>query len=230
MKDASGQEFLALLGMALAVSVILSLIVVAFAGSGGLPPGGDGGPTETPVGTPEDNAAGSPTGTPTGTEETTVPTDEVVLRLSDLGPDYDFTGESISTAEEATGERAALFEERGIVKTHTRTFRLSDEDVDQPEMVISSATAYRSPETAEADLDRQVSSLEESGATLSRVNVRVGINATGATFESERGLRTAALYGRTGDLVYSVTASSQDEYPHGDAAELFLEMHASATE
>lgn len=227
MRGASSREFFALLGMALAISVIIALIIVAFAGSGGLPPGGDdGGPTATPTGTPEE-----PPGEPTGTRmpPTAAPTDEVVLRLSDLGTDYNFTGESVSTAEDVSGEQARLFEERGIVKTHARTFRLSTETVDRPDIVISSATAYRSPEAAAAGLDRQVSSLEGSGATLTRVNVAVGVNATGATFENERGLRTAAIYGRTGSLVYSVTASSPDDYPRSAAADLFLKMHVDAT-
>ncbi|QLH81394.1 hypothetical protein [Halosimplex pelagicum] len=176
-----------------------------------------GGETEAGGGPNADGSdAGSGSGpyTVDGTD-----TEEIVIRLSDLGMEYNFTGGS---SRLASADDAALRTQQ-IRKQNRRTFVLENRSRvgEQPVALVSVAIIYESSSAAETALQDHLGSFD--GANTSRVNV-AGFEGWQTRFTTDDELRNVAVFGRDANLVYyTVTAGTSRRHP-GFSQELFAEM------
>jgi hypothetical protein len=153
-------------------------------------------PTETIQQTVNSDGVG-----PSNTEEShtveNTNTDDIVIRLSDLNMDYNFTGGS----SEVTSINNTRLQHKQILKQEQRTFVLENQSRvnEQPVAIISVAIIYESQSTAETALQDHLSSF--SGSNTSRVEV-AGFEGWQTKFVTDDGLRNVAVLGQDRNLVY----------------------------
>jgi len=154
-----------------------------------------------------------------------VNTDEIVLRLSDTGFGYNFTSEAIEYQENVSEEKKKRFEEKGIVKQHTRVFtRAASNGEEHPTLIRSTVVIYEREEDARRDVQDAVNTINNQGGTTSQVRIASGITAEHVQFEDSNELKTIILYGREKNIVYYVMISGQEQYFEEETEELFIEM------
>lgn len=155
-------------------------------------------------------------------------TDRLLLGLSEVGPEYNLTGESVSDSDTAVVQDP---NQRDFQFQHSRTFELSDVDQlgEKPFIIISSVIIYETPEEAEEGLENTVSGFQDGNASVSDVTVATGINATQVQFQADTGSRNVILYGRESNLIYFVITSGPDKYHSDNAQELYIEMYSDVT-
>jgi len=176
-------------------------------------------PTETP--TPTQTPEGAQTPFPADAE-----TDEIVLRLSDIGFGYNFTGESVQRRTDASGETQRDFEEKGILKQHKRVFTLAESNQanEKPTTILSTVVIYETEDDAATDLQNTITNLESDGANVSQQSIASGITATQVTFQGNQGLNHVILYGQENNMLYFVMVTGEKQYHKENAIDLFMQM------
>lgn len=177
-------------------------------------------PTETqttPTPTPADTSTSA---SQLYTAETN--TGEIVLRLSDLGADYNASGETSKIRNELSEENRTEFKEKQIIKQHQRAFRLSNRDSlgEKPFVIFSSATVFESIIAAQSSLQNKTTS-NISNATVSRVDIASN-TVLRIKFQNERGVNTILYYDRNKNLVYSILVAGREKFYDKRAEELFV--------
>ena len=151
---------------------------------------------------------------------------KVVISKSDLSGVYESDGQRTLSPEEASSGTANQFEQRQLSLIIERTFTLSDQDNDEPEIIFSSVMQYQSAKAADTDFERIIDGFRESDSSVSQQPVG-GITATVVTFENNRGYQNTVYYGKEGSMVFYVVTSDNDRLFKERTKELFIKMSIS---
>lgn len=149
------------------------------------------------------------------------PSEDVVLRLSDLSGSYQLSGETHAIRSTASGEDLAELRDMNAVIITERAFESSGSSNSQ--LVFSSVIIFESPEAAERWLSGHLNEIDANGGQVSTRSVSAGLEPQEARFDSGESLRSVALYERRSNVVYYVAVASDTE--QGEYAEsLFVKM------
>lgn len=214
------------------------VLLVLFAGCSGIlgPPAGSTPPaspsqpsTSTSTVSPSDSQS-SPAPETDGPVETAVPqfdqtteTSGIVLRLSDLPSEYSLSGETILRRDKISGEEQERLEERRVLVQHSRSFTQTSSS-EKPRIVFSEATIFETNGAGQERLEEIVTTFDESGATIERVEIASGVGVTKITYETDRGTKNVALYYRRGNMLVSVIVSHPTSYKDTTATDFFIEL------
>lgn len=156
--------------------------------------------------------------------EQSVDTDEIVLRLSDIGFGYNLSNEVNETRNGVSKNRQTEFEEKGIRRQHRRLFTREDNSRDLPEYILSSVIVYEGPAAAREDLSEAEASIEAQNGEISTVQIEDHGKVSQAVFRDSSGYYQTIVFDQQENLRYYVIVSDKNGYRPQLAQDLFAKM------
>ncbi|WP_136603211.1 hypothetical protein [Salinigranum halophilum] len=185
-------------------------------------------PSPTPFAPSSTPGADSTAGSDGSGYDSNTDTDEIVLRVSDLGPQYNFTTESLNRRGDLSEAQAERFANQSLLRQHQRVFTLVSETTDSnlAPVVISTVAIYESPAAAGQQSPALIQSLREQGATVETVELASGYKVTQVQGQTSTGRHNTMLMWRSENLVvWLVTSSPRENGEYQEQARvLFIDM------
>jgi hypothetical protein len=211
-----------------AKSVVIVACIIVIAGCGGLNPlsGSDADGTQTPVSTVQSTGTLTEDEGAVDQENTFGPdtdTGDIVLRLSDLPENYEYSGETNRQTAELSGEEREQYESQGILRQHSRSFRRSD-DSTGPVLVYSEATIYESADDVDAQIQEVRSTFESQSAEIETIELASGVTATQISYENDQGTQNVLVYYERDNLLLLIISSGQEQSYSERAQILMIQM------
>lgn len=213
--------------------IVIIACFVVIAGCGGFNPLSDGSDTgdESKTTTQAIEETKSLTPTPTTSDTSSqdplfdpdTDTDDIVLRLSDLPENYEYSGETNRRTTELSGEEQERYKSQGIVRQHSRSFRQAAESTG-PVLVYSEATVYKSADDVDAQLEETRSTFESQSAEIKTIELASGVTATQISYENDQESRNILMYYKRANLLLLIISSGQKQSYSESTQELMIQM------
>lgn len=150
-------------------------------------------------------------------------TDSIVLRLSDLGAEYEYSGERDIVTAELEGDEQEQYASDHIIRQHSRSFQRSS-DADSPTIIYSEVTVYETADDEDSQFNDIISTFEEQSSNITNINIAADVTTTQIKYENDRDAQNILLYYQQDNLRLLVITSDPDSFYSERAKQLMITM------